>query len=134
MLDTGHLLNSDPTVADEQSAVALVLKRIAQLSPQVRTRIEGVHLNLSLSGDYQRQAQAAGIPARFAEHPFDEQFAIARDHVAEIDQHRPFTSPCCQEIIAALRPRVVTHELLMRSRDELERHLLTQYRALNGGC
>jgi sugar phosphate isomerase/epimerase len=132
VLDTGHLINTDPVIADEDAAVDLVLARLARLSPRVRARIEGLHLNLSLSGAYQRKSQAAGIPAGFDALPFAERYTLARDHVAEIDQHRPFTTSRCREIIDAVRPAVVTHELLMRTRAELERNLTVQYRALDG--
>ncbi|MCS6888827.1 TIM barrel protein [Chloroflexus sp.] len=131
VLDTGHLINSDPSVTDEEVAIDLVLARIAALPSRVRERIEGIHLNLSLSGAYQRAAQAAGLPDRFAALPVAEQFALARDHVAQIDQHRPFTSPRCREIVAATRPRVVVHELLARTRAELEQSLRLQCRALD---
>lgn len=67
----------------------------------------------------------------FATLPFAERYTLARDHVAQIDQHRPFTTPRCREIVAAVRPKVVTHELLMRSRTEWEQSLMIQYCALN---
>lgn len=131
LLDTGHVNNTAPAVADEESAVDLVLARLAALPPRVRERIEGVHLNLSLSGAYQRTSLAAGLPVGFATLPFAERYTLARDHVAQIDQHRPFTTPRCREIVAAVRPKVVTHELLMRSRTEWEQSLMIQYCALN---
>jgi hypothetical protein len=131
VLDTGHLINTDPTVVDEDAAVNLVLARLAQLPPRVHRRIEGVHLNLSLSGVYQRAMTATGLPAGFAALPFAEQYVIARDHVGRIDQHRSFTTPRCAEIVAAITPAIVIHELLFRTRAELERCLTTQYRALN---
>jgi hypothetical protein len=62
-----HLINTDPTVVDEDAAVNLVLARLAQLPPRVHRRIEGM-----------------------------------------------------------------IHELLFRTRAELERCLTTQYCALNG--
>lgn len=132
VLDTGHLINTEPGIQTEEAAIDFVLERIAQLSPQVCRRIEGLHLNLSLSGDYQRASIAAGVPATFAALPFAEQFTVARDYVALVDQHRPFTSPRCREIVLAACPQVITHELLMRNRAELEYNLATQYRALNG--
>lgn len=132
VLDTGHLINTDPSVASEDAAIDLILERLSQLSPQVRERIEGIHLNLSLSGDYQRTSIAAGVPAGFATLPFEDQFTAARDHVALVDQHRPFTSPRCREIVAAVHPQVVTHELLMRNTVEMQQNLAVQHQALNG--
>ncbi len=132
VLDTAHLINTEPDIQTEDAAVDFVLERLAQLTPRTRARIEGMHLNLSLSGAYQRARRAAGLPAGFAELSFGEQFTVARDHVAQIDEHRPFTTPRCREIVDALRPTVVTHEILMRSRVELERNLTIQHRALNG--
>lgn len=127
VLDTGHLINTCPTVTDEDAAVDLVIETLARLSPQVRARIEGVHLSLSLSGVYQR---AASLPADFSTLPFAERYALARDHVALIDQHHPFTTPRCRAIIAAVGPQVVTHELLRHSREEAEYHVSLQYGAL----
>lgn len=130
VLDTGHLINTCPDVADEDAAVDLLLERLDQLSPAVRARIEGLHLSLSLSGAYQRSAPA--LPDGFAALPFAERYVLARDHVARIDEHRPFTSPRCREIVAAARPGVITHELLRLDRDELERNLGIQLCALAG--
>lgn len=130
VLDTGHLINTCPDVADEDAAVDLVLERLALLSPQARARIEGLHLSLSLSGPYQRGAPA--LPDGFGALPFAERYVLARDHVARIDEHRPFTTPRCREIVAAARPRVITHELSRLDRDELERNLGIQRRALAG--
>ncbi len=130
VLDTGHLINTCLDVNDEDAAVDLVLEQVARLSPRVRARIEGLHLSLSLSGAYQRSAP--GLPAGFADLPFVERYTLARDHVAQIDQHRPFTTPRCREIVSAVRPSVITHELLVHRRDELERNFSVQYRALTG--
>ncbi len=132
VLDTGHLINTAPDIQSEDAAVDFVLEHIARLTPRTRARIEGMHLNLSLSGAYQCASRAAGLPAGFAGLPFGEQFTVARDHVARIDEHRPFSTSRCREIVAAVRPAVVTHELLMRSRAELEHNLTTQHRALDG--
>jgi len=130
VLDTGHLINTCPEVGSEDAAIDLVLERLTRLSPQVRARIEGLHLSLSLSGAYQRAAPA--LPVGFATLPFAERYTLARDHVALIDQHRPFVMPRCREIVSAIRPRVITHELLRLDHHELERNLGIQYCALTG--
>jgi sugar phosphate isomerase/epimerase len=130
VLDTGHLVNTDPAIADEAAAIDMILAHIERLSPAVRRRIQGLHLNLSLSGEYQRRTIAAGVPAGFAERSFAEQYVLARDHVGCIDQHRPFCDPRCREIIAALDPAIVIHEFPVLSREDLRDRVETQRAAI----
>ncbi len=130
VLDTGHLLNTCPTLTDESQAVAYVLETIERLPPDIRARIECVHLNLSLSGHYQQMALRQGLPDGFAAMDIPAQYHCARLHAAQIDQHAAFTSPRCGDILAALNPRFVTHEFLSRDQAEFDAKLTTQRAAL----
>jgi len=131
VLDTAHLMNTRHGLRTEQDAIFFVLDRIEALSAAVRDRIACVHLNLSLSGEYQRSTIAAGLPEAYADLPFAEQFILARNHVGRIDQHRPFTVRDCQRIIEAVEPLIVVHELAANSAAALSQALKTQYRALH---
>ncbi|MFP4440310.1 MAG: hypothetical protein ACLFVO_24000 [Chloroflexaceae bacterium] len=131
LLDTGHLMNTNPDLDDETEAIAYVLAMIAQLSPAVRARIECVHLNLSLSGAYQRAALRQGLPDDFATLDVPAQYSCARLHAAQIDRHDAFTHPDCGAILDALCPRFVTHEFLSRDQAEFDRKLTTQRGALH---
>ncbi len=130
-LDTAHLINTRPGLSDERDAIFYVLDRIEALSAEARERIECVRLSLSLSGAYQQASLEAGLPEGFAALSIAEQIALAREHIAHLDQHRPFTLYDCQRITDALQPLVVVHELAAASVSALSRALQTQYRALH---
>ena len=51
MLDTGHLMNTDPSLQSERDGVEYILKIVKALG-QDRKLIRGLHLNCSLSGEY----------------------------------------------------------------------------------
>ncbi len=130
VLDTGHLLNTCPTLTDEAQAIGYVLATIERLPTDIRARIECVHLNLSLSGHYQQAALLEGLPAGFAAMDTPAQYHCARLHAAQIDQHVAFSSPRCGDILAALKPRFVTHEFLSRDQAEFDAKLTMQRAAL----
>lgn len=132
VLDTGHLMNTNPDLLTEDQGIDYVLSVIERLAPPIKKRIEGVHLNCSLSGPYQRDQIRDGLPVGFADLPFDEQRNLARAHALQIDQHRPFTRPRCREIIEALLPQFLTHEFLSSTQDEYDQKLSIQQAALAG--
>lgn len=51
MLDTGHLMNTNPELQTEQDGIEYILKTVKALGED-RKLIRGLHLNCSLSGDY----------------------------------------------------------------------------------
>ncbi len=130
VLDTGHLMNTNPTLETEEQAVDFVLQTVANLSPEIRERIETIHLNLSLSGQYQQKQIRAGLPAGFHQWDSMKKLEQSRLNALSIDQHRPFTTPRCREIIEAIQPQVVTHEFLSANLAELTSKLQTQRKAL----
>jgi len=131
VLDTGHLMNTNPRLDDEDAAIDFVLETVAALPQSVRARIEALHFSLSTSGEYQRAQMARGLPPDFAEQNLFDRLEASRRNALTIDQHRPFTHPRCAEIVAAVQPQSVTHEFLSRNLAELDRKLRTQLAALN---
>lgn len=131
VLDTGHLMSTNTALTTEVQGVDYVLAIIAQLPAELRTRIAGIHLHACLSGAYQQQALQRGLPDGFAQLSSVAQYALAREHVAQIDRHQPFTSPRCAEIIAAVQPQFVTHEFIGTHNDTFGTKLSTQRAALH---
>ncbi len=131
VLDTGHLMNTCATLTEEEAAIDYVLERISQLPANVVERIEGIHLNLSISGDYQQRTLPLGLPPGFARMTMPEQLTLSRSNALHIDQHRPFSHPRCREIIEAVRPRFVTHEFLSETQAEFDQKLRVQRAALH---
>lgn len=131
VLDTGHLMNTNPLLEDEEHAIAFVLTTIERLDPAIRARIEGTHLSLSLSGAQQRATWQRGQPAGFETMDFIEQYRHVHAYVAQIDQHAAVTSPRCGAIVAAIQPNFVTHEFLTQDLAELSRKINAQRAALH---
>jgi hypothetical protein len=84
VLDTGHLMNTNPTLEHEVQGIDYVLETVAQLPPAICDRIEAVHLHASLSGAYQRQALRRGLPQGFDQMTLWEQYRLVHQHVSQI--------------------------------------------------
>jgi hypothetical protein len=133
VLDTGHLMNTNPELVTEEQSIDYVLQVIERLSPAIRQRIEGLHFHCSLAGPYHQKSLKAGLPAGFHQLSLAEQLAQARNNAFRIDEHRPFTRPRCRDIIEAVQPRFLTHEFLSSSQAEYDQKLTIQQAALAGG-
>lgn len=130
VLDTGHLMNTNSRLDDEEAAIEFVLETVAALPQSMRARIEALHFSLSTSGEYQRAQMARGLPPGFAEQNLFDRLEASRRNALNIDQHRPFTHPRCAEIVDAVQPQSVTHEFLSRNLAELDDKLRTQLATL----
>lgn len=127
LLDTGHLLNTTTRCRNEDEAADYILEVMGRLPGNIRERIEGVHLSLSLSGDLRESPD-------WYDEVRDEDFAARLDRawvkMSMTDQHRPFRSSACLRIIEALGPNYLTHEFLSRTPEERRSKILTQRRAM----
>lgn len=54
------------------------------------------------------------------------------EHVFQIDQHLPFTTPKVQKLVETIKPEYLTHELMSYGRSEHEIKLVMQRAALKG--
>lgn len=116
MLDTGHFMNTDPTLRTAEEALAYLhamLDRHESMIPMIR----GIHLNLSLSGSYVREYKKS--PSVPSSDP-DRLCCQAFEHIFRIDQHRPFTAPGVRQLVSRIDPLFVTLEYITRNRAELE--------------
>lgn len=105
-LDTGHMMNCLPGICTEDEGIDAVLQVLDKYDSTILDRIRGVHLHYSASYGYR---------SSFIEHSLDDDIMrfieSAYNHVSLIDQHMPFSSDRCNEILDILRPDVVVHEL-----------------------
>lgn len=107
-LDTGHLMNTIEEAYDEDSAIDGVLKIVDGYPQDMKDRICTMHLQLSTTAEYRRS---------FVTEQYDPDgdtkvlFKKAYDHAGKIDQHRAFTSRRVREIVDAVMPDYITHEL-----------------------
>uniref|UniRef100_UPI003566E501 TIM barrel protein n=1 Tax=Labilibaculum sp. TaxID=2060723 RepID=UPI003566E501 len=130
ILDTGHLMNTNINLRCEDEAIDFVLDRISRLSKDARNKIKSLHLNLSLSGEYQSKQVMKGVPLDWDSMSFSEKYSSARTHVLQIDQHLPFQTARVKEIINELAPDVVVHEFITKSMEEYSEKLDQQLNIL----
>ncbi|MDO4711511.1 MAG: TIM barrel protein [Peptostreptococcaceae bacterium] len=107
MLDTGHLLNTEPALRSEREGIRYIQKMLDH-HKEIQHLIKGIHLNLSLSGEYVRSA--IGRLSPIGESYF-EKFSNSYAHILQLDQHRAFTDPLIGEVIREIAPRYLVHEL-----------------------
>ena len=124
MLDTGHLMNTNPDLRSEADAAAYVEKICRDLG-ELGKRIYGVHLHQSLSGAYTRE-----MMRRHAGEHRPLSWEEAMDYVAHVDLHHPFQTDAARRILDTIRPDYLVHEFQHRSRDDLENKLRIQQRVL----
>jgi len=108
-LDTGHLMNTCDEAYDEESAIDSVLRIIDGYPTDMLFRLRNMHLQLSTSAAYRRSFVSA---PRAADESFGDYMTRAYAHAGHIDQHRPFTSLRAKEIVDAVRPDYLIHELM----------------------
>lgn len=120
MLDTGHLMSTNPKIKTEQDGVEYILETIRALG-EAASLIRGIHLSCSLSGEYvesfDREYRVEEMPERLFH------------HIGSIDQHRPFTDSAIQEVIELVQPEYLVHEFIYADKADFERKIMTQLKA-----
>lgn len=123
MLDTGHLMNTNPDLKTEKEGVEYIYRVLRALG-DLRKLIKGVHLSCSLSGDYQRK-----VPFLV---PSLKNDARLLNHVCSIDQHLTFKEPWVARIFDLIEPEYVVHELHYGDFNQLAVQIENQKRLISG--
>lgn len=126
MLDTGHLMNTNPELHNEHEAVEYVLKVVDGLG-DLSDKIYGIHLHQSLSGQF--------VQAEQRRHPVPEYGAAAQElmnYVLKVDQHQPFATTEVRRIVEVIRPHWLVHEFVPADFADWEAKLTKQQKSLWG--
>ena len=131
MLDTGHLLNTNPSLRTQEEGIEYI-GQVLERNGSLCRYIKGIHLNQSLSGAYVERTLAD--PPRLTGNYWQRMGQIF-PHIYSIDYHKPFTAPGVAALLRRIQPEFVTVELITGDRAEHEAGLLDQMKALteNGG-
>ncbi|MDD6213557.1 MAG: TIM barrel protein [Clostridiales bacterium] len=108
MLDTGHLMNTCPSLRTQAEGAAYIQKMLRQHGSLARA-IRGVHLHQSLSGQYV-QTHTGKLPEDLPE-DYIARFSKNYSHILQIDRHQPWTDPAICPILEQIHPEYLTHEL-----------------------
>jgi hypothetical protein len=107
-LDTGHMMNCLPGIYTEDDGIDALLKVFDRYPSDMVDRIDALHFHYSASSEYRDSFEERD----FVEgEDLRELFNEAYPHVTRIDQHMPFSSMRCNEILDVLCPDIVVHEL-----------------------
>ncbi|MBN2734063.1 MAG: hypothetical protein JXQ82_04295 [Methanomicrobiaceae archaeon] len=117
LLDTGHLMNATKDCNDEEKSIDKVIECLEKLDSDIIKNTDGIHLQLSTSGDYQKTATEPGC---YSEISFDEKFIHIMGHLKKVDEHRSFSSEKCRDIVEFVSPSFITHELQAKTAAEIE--------------
>lgn len=119
MLDTGHLLHTNPELKSQEEGLAYINQVLDENSEMI-PYIKGIHLQQSITGE--RVKEMLKTDMKWAEAYYDRWCQIF-SYIFEIDLHKPFTAPGVRELIARIEPCFLTMELISRDRQEHERLL-----------
>ena len=108
MLDTGHLMNSNPAIRSQAEGIAWIMENIEKHGALAK-HIYGLHFHQSVSGAYVRK-HVGRIPPEF-NGDYSHDFEVNYSHILQIDRHLPWTNPDCVRILDAAAPKYLTHEL-----------------------
>lgn len=121
MLDTGHLMNTNPQLKTETEGIEYILEILYQLG-EYRRCIRGIHLHRSLSGEYIINSRNVTRT--------DHTPAEAMSHVMKIDEHLPFGIPEVQRIVEYIKPDYLVHEFVQNSLEDWGQKIDQQQQAL----
>lgn len=120
MLDTGHLMNGNISLHNQDQAIDYTLKILERLGG-LKASIRGMHLHHSLSGQYLKESR---------KQQGDFSLTALMSHVMKIDQHLPFSSERVKELVNAVKPAYLVHEFAYSSLHEWSDKIRCQQQAL----
>ncbi len=126
MLDTGHLLHTEPSIRTQQEGLAYIhheLDAHGELAQWVR----GVHLNQSLTGQYMKQVESC---PPILKKTYEERQWQLLEYVIRADTHKPYTCSSVGDLIRRIDPEYLVFELITRNRAEHAQALWVQQRSL----
>lgn len=121
MLDTGHLMNTNVNLSTEVDGINYILSTVNKLG-SLKSMIQGIHLNLSLSGSYQKSFLRVAPKNLSNERIFE--------HINAIDGHLPFSDCSTAKILEIVQPKFLIHELYYNSFSDLKSKLAQQQKAV----
>lgn len=126
MLDTGHLLNTNHEIKNEEEAIVYI-NEILDRNQEISTYIKGVHLHQSITGEYVKEFLKTDTEMK---EDYWERWCQIFEHIFQVDRHQPFTNSGIRELVERISPQYLTHELITRNRKEQEEFLRLQTKAL----
>ena len=128
VLDTGHMMNTNTSLTNEEEAVRYILQNVENLG-SLRERIFAVHLHRSLSGDFMQRSKVEAREEGARPLSFEEAYR----YVSKVDRHEPFETVAVRRLVEAVTPEFLVHEFLISSWEEWQKKVKQQRNSLWGG-
>ena len=109
MLDTGHLMNTNPSLRTQAQGADYV-RACYRAHGELGKAVLGMHFHQSISGAYVRSH--VGTYPDSVSRDYFEGFPAHYAHVQRIDRHNPWTIPEAGLLVREIAPRYLTHELI----------------------
>ncbi len=126
MLDTGHMLNTNLELKNSDEGVDYILGNLENLK-EYKNYIYGVHLNLSLSGEYVKRSIELNKERRLN---LKEVLNEIYFHVEKIDYHFPFDNMRIKEVLKELPLKYLVYEFIAQDEISIERAIEKQEKIL----
>ena len=126
LLDTGHLFCTNTEIKNEAEGIKYTLQKIEKHSELI-DYIMAIHLHKSISGNFVKNN--TGFLPKLPEEYF-ERFSKGYGHILKIDRHQPFSNSKVLDIISAIKPDYLVHELSGATKKIREARLKVQRKAL----
>ena len=110
MLDTGHLMNTNPALKSEEEAAKYLCEVVNDLG-NLKDRIKGLHLSCSLSGEY--------LSSFCRNKPVQADYMEVMNHIINIDRHQAWSTNTIGDLLKMVNPEYVVHELYYNDFSEL---------------
>lgn len=122
ILDTGHLMNTNANLKNQEEGVAYILETVNNLG-QYKQYIYGIHLHHSLSGEYVKKHCNNNVAQ-------DLSMENIMKHILKIDEHLPFNSKKIKAVVDMIQPQYLVHEFMQTSKSDWSQKITTQRKAL----
>lgn len=126
MLDIGHMLNTNLELKNSDEGVDYILGNLENLK-EYKNYIYGVHLNLSLSGEYVKRSIELNKERRLN---LKEVLNEIYFHVEKIDYHFPFDNMRIKEVLKELPLKYLVYEFIAQDEISIERAIEKQEKIL----
>lgn len=129
LLDTSHLILTNPNIWNEEQAVHYMRNVVKKLGPTL-SYIKGMHINKTLPKNYMRQDHLYKLQNYQKTTNGAHKFNILKRHIENLDWHVPFDHPIIKKLIEDIQPEYCVFEVNPRERSQLAHYLNQQNRAL----
>lgn len=122
MLDTGHLLHTNPAIKTQEEGVAYI-HQMLDAHKDLCSAIRGIHLNQSLTGEYCEKTRQN--PPKM-EDTYAGRYTQMFFHAFAVDRHEPFVCEGVRELVERISPEYLNFEFITADQAQHQEYLKRQ--------